>query len=60
MPAYIFNCKTHGDIKPALSLVVSCVLDDGTGNTRGVFFGDVAAKFLGMTMEQVLERKGEL
>jgi ssDNA-binding replication factor A large subunit len=55
-----FVCKDHGEITPTFSIVVSGVLDDGTGNTRGVFFRDVAAKFLGMTMEQVLERKGKL
>jgi hypothetical protein len=55
-----FKCKTHGEIKPALSIVVSAVLDDGSSNIRGVFFREVGAKFLGMTMDQVLERKGKL
>jgi len=53
-------CKEHGKVKPTFSIVVSGVLDDGSGNVRGVFFREVGAKFLGMTMEQVLERRGKL
>ncbi|HLE07094.1 MAG TPA: OB-fold nucleic acid binding domain-containing protein [archaeon] len=56
-----YNCKTHGEIaEPSLTLVISCVVDDGTGNVRAVFFRDSACKLLGMDMPTVLRKRGKL
>lgn len=55
-----YICKEHGNVKPEYTIVVSAVLDDGTGNIRGVFFRDVGAKLLGMTMDKILERRGKI
>lgn len=56
-----YNCKTHGEIaEPALTLVISCVVDDGTGNVRAVFFRESACKLLGMDMPTVLKKRGKL
>ncbi len=56
-----YNCKTHGEIaEPALTLVISCVVDDGTGNVRAVFFRESACKLLGMDMPTVLRKRGKL
>jgi len=40
-------CKDHGNIEPKYHLVVSGVIDDGSGNIRVVFFREVAEKVLG-------------
>lgn len=55
-----FKCKVHGDVAPNYSIVVSGVVDDGSGNMRAVFFRDVAAKLLGMTMEEVISKRGKV
>ncbi|NQV91189.1 hypothetical protein HQ489_01835 [Candidatus Woesearchaeota archaeon] len=34
----VYNCETHGEVKPVLSYVMNLVLDDGTGNIRGIFW----------------------
>jgi hypothetical protein len=55
-----FTCPDHGNITPALTMVVSGVIDDGSGNIRAVFFRDSAGKFLGMTIEEAVKRKGKV
>ncbi len=39
-------CATHGNVEPKPCLVISCILDDGTGIIRAVFFREVAEKLI--------------
>lgn len=55
-----FVCNEHGKVEPVYTLVVSGVIDDGTGNVRVVCFRDNAAKLLGMDMNEVLDKRGKL
>jgi len=55
-----YTCKEHGAVQPEQTIVVSGVIDDGTGNIRAVCFRDNAYKLLGMTKETVLAKKGHL
>jgi replication factor A1 len=48
-------CRDHGEVKPSFSMVVSAVIDDGTGTIRCVFFGRRAERLLGMTSEEALK-----
>jgi ssDNA-binding replication factor A large subunit len=50
------KCEEHGKVKPAKAIVLSGVIDDGTGNTRAVFFRENALKLIGMDMEEVIKR----
>ncbi|MEM5814558.1 MAG: DUF2240 family protein [Candidatus Aenigmatarchaeota archaeon] len=58
--AFAWKCATHGTVKPKVTMALSGVLDDGTGNIRVVFFRDLAAKVLGLTMEEIVARKGKV
>ncbi len=42
-----FTCKEHGTVTPVYNLLLTGVLDDGTGNMRVVFFRDQAEKIFG-------------
>jgi len=55
-----FKCDEHGIIKPDKAIVLSGVIDDGTANTRAVFFRNAALQLIGMEMEDVLEKKDSL
>lgn len=56
-----YVCKTDGEIaEPSLTLVVSCVIDDGTENVRAVFFRESACKLLGMDMPTILRKRGKI
>ncbi|UCG95755.1 MAG: hypothetical protein JSV92_01755 [archaeon] len=46
-----WTCKDHGNVEPKYQLVISGVIDDGSGNMRVVFFRDLA--------ERVLDKKTE-
>jgi len=49
-------CEECGKtVTPEHRLVLSLLLDDGTGNIRVVFFGDAAERLLRMNAQQVLE-----
>jgi ssDNA-binding replication factor A large subunit len=52
------KCPTHGVVQPKIGIVLSGVIDDGTGNIRVVFFRDSALTIAGMKMEEAIE-KGE-
>jgi replication factor A1 len=43
-------CKEHGKIEPKYNLVLSGVIDDGSGNIRAVFFREVAERVFGIDM----------
>ena len=44
-------CPTHKTAIPQLSMKLSCVLDDGTGNIRALLFNNASQKILGMSGE---------
>ena len=48
-----FVCREHGEVKPENALVVSAIADDGTGNTRVVFFRNTAEKLIGTTANEI-------
>jgi ssDNA-binding replication factor A large subunit len=52
----IFKCKIHGEVTAAYSMVVSGVVDDGTGNVRAVFFRNAAVQLTGMDIEKAREK----
>lgn len=41
-----FVCSVHGEVDSIPALVVSCILDDGTGDLRAVFFRENAEKLI--------------
>jgi len=43
------RCSNHGEVECNPALVFSCLIDDGTGDLRVVFFRDIAEKILGVT-----------
>ena len=54
-------CKEHGNVQPKYAVVISCVIDDGTGNIRAVLFRDVAEKLLGLSskeLKDLIEKDG--
>jgi len=52
-----FKCDEHGEVDPEKTIVLSGVIDDGTGNIRAVFFRDSALKLIGMDIAEALKRK---
>ena len=50
------KCADHGEVEPSKNIVLSGVIDDGTGNIRAVFFRENALNLIGMSMEDVLEK----
>ncbi|MBI4015320.1 MAG: DUF2240 family protein [Candidatus Aenigmarchaeota archaeon] len=55
-----YLCVKHSAVVPRKSMVVNGVADDGSGNIRLVMFGDVGLHLLGLTMDQVMERRGKV
>jgi len=51
-------CKEHGKIEPKRQLVISGVVDDGTGNVRVVFFRELAEKVLGKSIDELKGAEG--
>lgn len=57
------RCKEHGIVKPQPQLILSAVLDDGSGNIRAVFFRDLAERLFGekaLGLKQLAQKKGDL
>ena len=50
------KCEQHGKVKPVKNIVLSGVIDDGTGNIRAVFFRDNALNLIDMGMDDVLKK----
>ena len=48
-----WTCKEHGQVEPKYQIVLSGVIDDGSGNIRAVFFRDVAEKIIGKKAEEL-------
>ena len=47
-------CDDHGTVDPGYAMVVSGVIDDGTGNIRAVFFREMAEKMFGKSTEELV------
>jgi ssDNA-binding replication factor A large subunit len=57
----VWKCKEHDSVEPKYNLVLSGVLDDGSGNIRVVFFRELAEKVFGMdanTLQKMAKGKG--
>ncbi|NIM47159.1 MAG: hypothetical protein GTN40_03310 [Candidatus Aenigmarchaeota archaeon] len=52
-----FVCAEHGEVEPKKTIVLSGVIDDGTGNIRAVFFRENALKLIGMNIDGALKIK---
>jgi len=50
------KCKKHGVVEPAKAIVLSGVVDDGTGNIRAVFFRNAGLQLIGMNIEEAVEK----
>lgn len=47
------ECKEHGPVTPQFHMVISGVIDDGTGNVRAVFFRELAEKIFGTKVDEL-------
>lgn len=47
------KCSEHGTVDPNQALVVSCIVDDGTGDLRVVFFRELAEKLCGVPSQEL-------
>ncbi len=47
-----FVCGEHGEVEPSYGMIISGIIDDGTGNMRAVFFGETAEKLTGMPLSE--------
>ena len=47
------TCKEHGEVEPAFQMVLSGVVDDGTGNIRATFFRELAEKLFGKSTQEL-------
>jgi len=52
-------CKEHGEVNPDCRAVISGVIDDGFGNIRVVFFGEMAEKLLGRKARDIREKESD-
>jgi ssDNA-binding replication factor A large subunit len=50
-----FVCDDHGEVKPRYALVLSGIIDDGTGNIRAVFFREHAERMFGRKTGELRE-----
>ncbi len=46
-------CDDHGEVKQEFALVLSGIIDDGTGNIRTVFFREAAEKMFGRSAAEL-------
>ncbi len=51
------KCPKHGTVEPKYAMVVSGVMDDGSGNMRVVFFRENAEKIIGLSTTDALQKK---
>jgi ssDNA-binding replication factor A large subunit len=50
-----FFCDDHGEVEPKPALVLSGIMDDGTGNIRAVFFRELAERMFGKGTSELRE-----
>jgi len=58
-----FKCPEHGEVEPEFGLILTAIIDDGSGNIRAVFFNEQAEKIIGMTKKdakKLFDRKKKL
>ncbi|NIO22436.1 MAG: hypothetical protein GTN38_00230 [Candidatus Aenigmarchaeota archaeon] len=55
----VWVCKEHGNTEPKYQLVISGVIDDGSGNIRIILFRDLAEKVLDKKAEDLKERSSK-
>lgn len=48
-----FRCEEHGEVQPRKQIVISGIIDDGTGSIRAVFFREQAEKVAGRNAEDM-------
>ncbi len=48
-----YTCAAHGAVSPVLSYVLNAIVDDGSGNIRGVFWKNQTNNLLKMTEEDL-------
>lgn len=53
------KCLEHGEVKPDKALVISCIVDDGTGNIRAVFFREQAEKICKLKANELFKLEQE-
>jgi len=53
-------CAEHGRVDAAYNMVLSGTIDDGFGNIRVVFFGEIAEKVLGKKVGELIKLKDPL
>lgn len=46
-------CSLHGEVEPQQQIVISGIIDDGTGNIKFVLFREVAEKVVGKKAEEL-------
>ncbi|MEM5829246.1 MAG: OB-fold nucleic acid binding domain-containing protein [Candidatus Aenigmatarchaeota archaeon] len=52
-------CPQHGEVSPSKALLITTIVDDGTGNIRAVFFRDQAEKVLQVSAKELEEMDEE-
>ncbi len=52
-----YSCEEHKEASP--SIVLSCVVDDGTGDIRAVIFRDIAERILGISSHDLSNMERE-
>jgi ssDNA-binding replication factor A large subunit len=55
-----FKCDEHNFVQPTKSIVLSGIIDDGTGSMRAVFFRNAALDLIGMDIKEVLGKEDSL
>ncbi|MBU0457717.1 MAG: OB-fold nucleic acid binding domain-containing protein [Nanoarchaeota archaeon] len=53
-------CSTHNEVQPNISYVMNVILDDGTGNIRGVLWKSQTNHLLDKTEEEISDYKDDL
>jgi replication factor A1 len=48
-------CKEHGKVKPETNMIISAIVDDGTGSLRVVFFKEQASKISGLEPKTLVD-----
>ncbi len=55
-----FTCQKHGQVNPEISYVMNLVLDDGTGNIRGVFWKNQTNHLLDRDEQEVANYRNDM
>jgi replication factor A1 len=47
-----YTCEKHGKVEPSYALIITGIIDDGSGNIRAVFFKENGEKIIEMKTEE--------